>query len=166
MDYMLWGIRVWPKNGAIIKTVVTSELGANIARSKGFAVKDTLTGFKYIGELIGEFERTGEHTFIMGYEESYGYLAGDFVRDKDAVIASMLIVEMASYHYERGMLLSDRLAEIYEEHGYYFDALDAITKKGVEGLAEIEAIMTKLCDSAAKIGCAKVPLSRWLLDRG
>lgn len=146
VDYMLGGSRVWPENGAIIKTVVTSELGAQIARSKGFAVKDTLTGFKYIGELIGEFERSGEHTFIMGYEESYGYLAGDFVRDKDAVIASMLIVEMASFHYERGVLLSERLAEIYSEFGYYFDALDAITKKGVEGLAEIKGIMGKLRD--------------------
>jgi len=133
-----------PENGVIIKTIVTSELGREIARSYGIDTIDTLTGFKFIGEKINEFEQTGEHTFLFGYEESYGYLAGDFVRDKDAVIASLLICEMAAYYKSRGMSLYEGLVEIWEKFGYYCEALKSISMEGKEGMDRIKAIMDGL----------------------
>ena len=111
------------KNPTIIKTIVTSQLGAEIARSYGVNCLDTLTGFKFIGEKISEFEKTNNHTFIMGYEESYGYLIGTHARDKDGVVSSLLISEMATYYYSKGMSLYEGLLEIYEKHGYYKESL-------------------------------------------
>lgn len=128
---------------AVIKTIVTSELGANIAKSYGATVLDTLTGFKFIGEKIKEFEETGEYDFLFGYEESYGYLAGTFVRDKDAVISSVLIVEMAAYYKLQGLTLLDAIDKIYQEYGYYSDALDSFTFKGIEGQEKIKSIVDK-----------------------
>ncbi len=139
------------KNPAIIKTVVTSELGAEIAKSKNVNVFTTLTGFKFIGEKITEFERarlsgdeTRDFTFIMGYEESYGYLAGTHARDKDAVVSSMLICEMTAKLKSEGKTLIDRLNELYEEFGYYLDSLDSFTLEGKEGLEKIKTIMQSL----------------------
>lgn len=91
-----------PANGIVIKTIVTSEMGADIARSYGVSVENTLTGFKYIGEKMTAYEQTGEHTFLFGYEESYGYLTGDYARDKDAVVASLLICEALAYYSSQG----------------------------------------------------------------
>lgn len=130
-----------PANGAVIKTIVTSELGAAIAKAYGMTVFNTLTGFKYIGEKMTEFDRTGEHTFLFGYEESYGYLAGNYARDKDAVIAAMLICEAGAYYKAQGKTLYEVLQGLYEQHGYYLEALETRTLKGVEGVAIIGGIM-------------------------
>ncbi|WNQ11580.1 phospho-sugar mutase [Paenibacillus aurantius] len=130
-----------PDNGVVIKTIVTSEMGAEIARSYGMHVINTLTGFKYIGEKMTEFARTGERQFLFGYEESYGYLAGTYARDKDAVIASMLICEAAAYYKKQGKTLYDVLQELYEKHGYFMEKLESRTLKGKDGLAKIGQIM-------------------------
>ncbi len=130
-----------PKNGAIVKTVVTSEIGRSIASKYKVAAFDTLTGFKYIAELMQNFEDTKEYNFVFGYEESYGYLAGTFVRDKDAVIASMLICEMAAYYKKKGKILLDVLKEIYGEHGYYIEETISLTFAGVSGQGKMKAIM-------------------------
>jgi phosphoglucomutase len=130
-----------PTDGAIIKTIVTSEMGREIATSYGIDTVDTYTGFKYICEKVKEFEDTGAKTFIFGYEESYGYLAGDFVRDKDAVIASMLICEMAAYYKSRGMNLCDALVELWNRFGYYCDTQKSTYVEGREGMEKIQAIM-------------------------
>ncbi|RKD21921.1 alpha-phosphoglucomutase [Caminicella sporogenes DSM 14501] len=141
IDYILSSMESIPKNGVIVKTIVTSELGAVIAKSYGVEVINTLTGFKFIGEKIKEFEQNKDKKFIFGYEESYGYLAGTFVRDKDGVIASMLIAEMAAYYKSKGMTLLDGLKNIYEKYGYYKEDLKSITLKGKEGIEKIGRIM-------------------------
>ena len=136
---------------AVVKTVVTSELGAEIARKKGLAVFSTLTGFKFIGEKITQFEQAKEtdrkeqdYDFVLGYEESYGYLAGTHARDKDAVVSSLLICEMAAEYKKQGKTLLDHMNEIYQEYGYYRDALDSFTLKGKEGLEKIASMMSQL----------------------
>ncbi|MFA9422139.1 MAG: phospho-sugar mutase [Sedimentibacter sp.] len=130
-----------PKNGAIVKTVVTSEIGRSIAAKYSVTVFETLTGFKYIAELMQQFQETEEYKFIFGYEESYGYLAGTFVRDKDAVIASMLICEMAAYYKKKGKILVEILKEIYREHGYYIEETISLSFAGVAGQNKMKAIM-------------------------
>ena len=130
-----------PSNGAVVKTIVTSEFGAAIARHYGAAVFNTLTGFKYIGEKMNEFEASGEYTYLFGYEESYGYLAGNYARDKDAVVASMLICEAAAYYKRQGKTLIDVLEELYQQFGYYRETLASRTLKGKDGLAQIGALM-------------------------
>jgi phosphoglucomutase len=137
-----------PANGAVIKTIVTSELGAAIAQSFGMTVFNTLTGFKYIGEKMTEFDRTGEHTFIFGYEESYGYLAGNYARDKDAVIAAMLISEAGAYYKAQGKTLYEVLQDLYAQHGHYLEGLQTRTLKGVEGVAIIQGIMNNWREDA------------------
>ncbi|AWE06408.1 phosphoglucomutase [Lysinibacillus sp. 2017] len=133
----------FPTNAAMIKTIVTSEFGTAIANKYGIATVNTLTGFKYIAEKIAEWEQTGEHSFIFGYEESYGYLAGDFVRDKDAVQIALLTAEMAAFEKMRGKSLINRLNELYDEFGWYKEALVSFTFDGVEGQQQIAAIMTQ-----------------------
>lgn len=130
-----------PEKPAVVKTVVTSEVADGIASKYGVTTFDTLTGFKYIAELIQEFEETKEYNFLFGYEESYGYLAGTFVRDKDAVIASMLICEMAAYYKKQGKTLIDVLNEIYEEHGFYIEETVSLNFAGVTGQSKMKAIM-------------------------
>ncbi len=147
IHYLLTSGREIPKNGALIKTVVTSELGAKIASAHGLTVFNTLTGFKYIGEKIGIFESNKDYEFIFGYEESYGYLAGTFVRDKDAVIASVLIVEMAAYYSSKGYNLAEVLNDIYLQYGYYKESLKTITLPGIEGQQKISEMMAIFRDS-------------------
>lgn len=130
-----------PDNGVLVKTIVTSEMGAVIAESYGVSVINTLTGFKYIGEKMTEFDRTGQYRFLFGYEESYGYLAGTYCRDKDAVLASMLICEAAAYFKSKGKTLYDVLQELYTKYGYFREALESRTMKGKDGLDKIKAIM-------------------------
>ncbi|MFC4777841.1 phospho-sugar mutase [Paenibacillus sp. GCM10023252] len=130
-----------PANGVVIKTIVTSEMGADIAKSYGAAVENTLTGFKYIGEKMTEYEKTGEHSFLFGYEESYGYLTGTYARDKDAVIASLLICEAAAYYSNQGKTLYDVLLELYAKHGVYMEGLESRTLKGIDGVEKIQSIM-------------------------
>ncbi|CAK4835248.1 unnamed protein product [Aphanomyces euteiches] len=130
-----------PANGVVIKTIVTSEMGAAVAKSFGIPTINTLTGFKYIGEKMTQFEATGEHQFIFGYEESYGYLAGNYARDKDAVVASMLICEAAAYYKSQGKSLYDVLQELYLSHGHFLEKLESRTLKGKDGLEKIGQIM-------------------------
>lgn len=130
-----------PENGVVIKTIVTSELGAEIARSYGAAVENTLTGFKYIGEKMTQYEQTGEHSFLFGYEESYGYLTGTYARDKDAIVAALLICEAAAYYSSQGKTLYDVLQELYAKFGFYLEALESRTLKGLDGVQKIAAIM-------------------------
>lgn len=131
-----------PDNGAVIKTIVTSEMGAVIAKHYGATVFNTLTGFKYIGEKMTQFKKSGQFTYLFGYEESYGYLAGNYARDKDAVLASMLICEAAAYYKSQGKTLYDVLQELYSQFGYFLESLESRTLKGKDGLAQIQAIMT------------------------
>lgn len=125
----------------MVKTIVTSDLGRVIAEAHGLETINTLTGFKYIGEKIKEFEEKGDKRFVFGYEESFGYLTGTFVRDKDAVIASMLICEMAAYYKEKGMTLYEALQELYKKYGYHVEYLHSIKLEGVEGKEKIEKVM-------------------------
>lgn len=139
--YLVSGKKDINTKDAVIKTIVTSELGADIAKSYGATVFDTLTGFKFIGEKIKEFEDKDDHNFLFGYEESYGYLAGTFVRDKDAVISSVLIVEMAAVYKSQGLSLLDAIDKIYQKYGYYSDALDSFTFKGIDGQDKIKSVV-------------------------
>lgn len=130
-----------PKS-TLVKTIVTNDLGAEIARKNGLNVVETLTGFKYIGDQITKYEKTGENEFLIGYEESYGYLVGTYARDKDAVVASMLICEMAAYYKKNKMTLVDALNALYSEYGFYLDALDSFVLKGKDGASRIKNIMS------------------------
>ncbi|PXW85963.1 phosphoglucomutase [Pseudogracilibacillus auburnensis] len=131
-----------PKGATVLKTIVTSELGRDIAAAHGIETIDTLTGFKYISEKIREFEAQGDRSFLLGYEESYGYLIGDFVRDKDAVQTCLLLAEVAAYYKVKKMTLLDALSEIFKEYGYYLEGLESLTLEGREGVEKIAAIMS------------------------
>lgn len=135
----------------IVKTIVTSELGANIGRKYGCIIEETLTGFKYIGDKINKYEETKEQDFVIGYEESYGYLVGTHARDKDAVVSSMLICEMASWYKNQGKTLVDGLNEIYDEYGYYLDYLDSFTLKGKNGAEKIQSLMVTFRDKGTSL---------------
>jgi phosphoglucomutase len=144
LNYILEALREKnsiPENGAVIKTIVTSEVARNIASKYGVEVFDTLTGFKYIAELMQKFEDEKSHSFIFGYEESYGSLAGTFVRDKDAVIASMLICEMAAYYMSKGKNLLNVLNSIYAEFGCYLEETVSISFSGATGQERMKSIM-------------------------
>jgi len=149
---------------AVIKTEVTSELGAEIARKYGVNIFSTLTGFKFIGEKITQFEKAKQENnihqdfdFLFGYEESYGFLAGTHAQDKDAVVSSMLICEMAAYWKAKDKTLIERMNEIYSEFGYYMDALDSFTLKGIEGLTRINSIMEQLREEGSSFdGTVKI----------
>ncbi|MCM3095035.1 phospho-sugar mutase [Priestia megaterium] len=130
-------------NSVMLKTIVTSELGRAIAEDYGVKTVDTLTGFKYIAEKIDEYKKKGTKTFQFGYEESYGYLIGDFVRDKDAVQAAVMIAEAAAYYKQQEMTLYDGLIELYETYGYYKESLTSFTLKGKDGAAQISLIVNR-----------------------
>ncbi|WP_286945400.1 phospho-sugar mutase [Acetobacterium sp. UBA5834] len=143
VDYYLKTRIDLPDNKVVIKTIVTSELGGLVAKSHGAGVLDVLTGFKYIGECMTDFEQTGDYTFAFGYEESYGYLAGNYARDKDAVVASALVCEMTDYYKKQGKTLYEALIELYEQHGYFIEDVVALTLEGIEGKTKINQIMEK-----------------------
>lgn len=145
VDYLLSSLKEkgqLPSDGVVVKTIVTSEMGAVIARSYGAEVMNTLTGFKYIGEKMTQFDQEGGHTFLFGYEESYGYLAGNYARDKDAVVASMLIAEACAYYKSKGLSLYDVLLKLYAQHGYFLEKLESRTMKGKDGVEQIQGIMS------------------------
>ena len=130
-------------NGVLIKTIVTSEFGADIAKANNLEVMNVLTGFKFIGEKIKLFEENNnEKTYLFGYEESYGYLVGTHARDKDAVVASLLIAEMAAYYYSKGMSLYEGLQELYKKYGYFKEETISLTLAGKEGLEKIAEIIS------------------------
>ncbi|WP_297634139.1 phospho-sugar mutase [uncultured Clostridium sp.] len=146
-DYMLSSLKETgklPNNGVVIKTIVTTEGAREIANHYGVEIMDVLTGFKYIGEKIREFNEAGDKKYLFGFEESYGYLAGDFVRDKDAVIASMLIAEMTLYYKEKGLSLAEALNNLYNKFGFFKEDLVSIELKGKEGQEQIAACIDKL----------------------
>jgi len=133
---------ILPENGVVVKTIVTSEIGRTIASSYSLPTIDTLTGFKFIGEKINEFEQTKEYQFQFGYEESYGYLIGDFVRDKDAVQSAVFAAEVAAYYKAQGKSLYEGLLEIFEMYGFYKESLQSLTLKGKDGAEQIANILT------------------------
>ncbi|KAA6453539.1 phospho-sugar mutase [Bacillus swezeyi] len=133
---------ILPENGVVLKTIVTSEMGRDIAASFGLDTIDTLTGFKFIGEKMKQYHASGEYTFQFGYEESYGYLIGDFARDKDAVQAALLAVEVCAFYKKQGKSLYDGLMELYKKFGYYREGLKSLTLKGKEGAEQIAAILS------------------------
>lgn len=149
VQYMLERTESVSKRDAIVKTIVTSNLGRKIAESYGVTVFDTLTGFKYIGEKIKEFENSNEFDFLIGFEESYGYLVGTSVRDKDAVVSSLLIVDMISYYKEKNKNLLDVLNELYLKYGYYEEKLISIK---LNSLKEINNTFNKFVDSQFLMG--------------
>lgn len=143
-----------PKDPYMIRTVVTTKMGDEICKKYGVRVTKTLTGFKYIGAIIGEEEDKGrEKDFIFGFEESYGYLSGTYVRDKDGVNAAMLVCEMVAHYKEQGKTLIDRLEEIYQEYGYYRNSLIEFQFPGSKGMATMTGIMDKLRDQPFKEIC-------------
>ena len=149
-EYMLESLKEenkLPENGVLIKTIVTTEGARKIAEAYNIEIIDVLTGFKYIGEKIREFKEAGDKTYLFGFEESYGYLAGDFVRDKDAVIAAMLISEMTLYYKENGKSLYDALIDLYEKYGYFKETLVSIELKGKEGQEKIASCIEALRNS-------------------
>ncbi len=147
-----------PADPVVIKTIVTSNLVTAIAEKYHCELRDLLTGFKYIGEQIGLLEQEGHpERYVFGFEESYGYLAGSYVRDKDAVVASMLIVEMASYYRQQGITLLQRLEQLYQEHGYYRNSLVNVAFEGEQGMLAMEKLMTDLRQNPPKeLGGCKV----------
>ncbi len=131
------------EKSTLVKTIVTSELGADIARKRGLHIDETLTGFKYIGDKINQYEKSGKREFVIGYEESYGYLVGTHARDKDGVVSAMLICQMAAWYKAQGKTLIDGLNDIYAEYGYYLDALDPFVLKGKDGAEKIQQLMSE-----------------------
>ncbi len=147
-----------PENPVAVKTIVTSEMAQTIADNYGVKLINVLTGFKFIGEQIGQLEEKGEaDRFIFGFEESYGYLAGSYVRDKDAVVASMLICQMAAYYGEQGQTLIDALEDLYRKYGYYFEKLESYLFDGIGGMQDMQNLMAALRKKPpATIGKMKV----------
>jgi phosphoglucomutase len=135
---------VLPDNAAIVKTIVTTDLAKKICEAHGVTMVETLTGFKYIGEAVGEWEKTKQKSFLLGFEESYGYLAGDFVRDKDAVIAAVLIAEMALYYKTQNMTLFHALQDVFRRYGYTKEKLISVTMPGAEGQGKIKELLNNL----------------------
>jgi phosphoglucomutase len=141
----------------VCKSLVSTQLADTICKDFGVAMYDTLTGFKFIGEKIQQFEDTGEHTYVFGFEESYGYLSGTDVRDKDGVNASLLIAEAACVCMHEGITLYDRLQEIYDKYGYWVENVHSSTLPGKDGLEKMASIMGNLHEhSPEKIGDFKV----------
>ena len=141
LNYMINQTKELETGATVVKTIVTSDLGVKIAERNGLAWEETLTGFKYIGEKMERYSQDPDRSFFFGYEESYGYLTGDQVRDKDGVLVAMLIVEMASFYRCHGVSLNRHLQEIYHDFGYYKEALDAFVSKGIAGQEKIQAVM-------------------------
>lgn len=145
MNYILENKKDIPKNSAVVSTVVSTPMLDIVAKEKGVKIFRTLTGFKFIGEKIREFEeRKYDATFLMGFEESYGYLVGTHARDKDAVVSTLLIAEMAAYYNSIGSSIPKELKKLYEKFGYYREGIIAITKKGKDGVEAISKIMSNL----------------------
>ena len=150
-----------PEDGAMISTIVSTNMAGAIARYYGVKFIEVLTGFKYIGQQILNFETSGRGTYLIGFEESYGCLIGTHARDKDAIVATMALCEAAAYYKTKNMTLWDAMLELYEKYGYYKDEIQSITLKGIEGLAKIQEIMNTLRkDPPKQIGSCRVTAAR------
>jgi phosphoglucomutase len=146
-----------PTNGIVFKTIVTSELGRQVASAYHIKTEDVLTGFKFIAEKIEEYQASGKHTFLFGYEESYGYLIGDFARDKDAIQATLLATEVCAFYKKKGMTLFEAMTNLYEKYGYYLEGLRSLTLKGKEGAETIGAILSSFrSENLKQIGSLKI----------
>ena len=139
-----------PENAALCKSIVSTDLVTKIAESYGATMFNVLTGFKFIAEKIQEFEEKHNHTYMMGFEESFGYLIKPFVRDKDAIQAVLVVAELAAYYRSRGLTLADGIEEIYKEYGYYAEKTISVTLSGVDGAEQIKAIMAKFRENGPK----------------
>ena len=139
-----------PENAALCKSIVSTDLVTKIAESYGATMFNVLTGFKFIAEKIQEFEEKHNHTYMMGFEESFGYLIKPFVRDKDSIQAVLVVAELAAYYRSRGLTLADGIEEIYKEYGYYAEKTISVTLSGVDGAEQIKAIMAKFRNNAPK----------------
>ncbi|RSI79489.1 phospho-sugar mutase [Streptococcus mitis] len=139
-----------PENAALCKSIVSTDLVTKIAESYGATMFNVLTGFKFIAEKIQEFEEKHNHTYMMGFEESFGYLIKPFVRDKDAIQAVLVVAELAAYYRSRGLTLADGIEEIYKEYGYYAEKTISVTLSGIDGAEQIKAIMAKFRNNAPK----------------
>ena len=147
LDYIISARRAkgtLPANAAFIKTIVTTNMGREIAERNGIHVDETFTGFKFMAEKLAEYKRDGSYEYILAYEESYGYMMGDYVRDKDAVTASMMIAEMAAYYFSRGMTLADALDALYEKYGWFEEKTLNLVMPGLDGLEKMKALMASL----------------------
>lgn len=154
MHYVLSGRKAagtLPANGAVVKSIVSTDMARTIAASFGVTTFNVLTGFKFIAEKIQQFEDTGSHEFLFGFEESYGFLAGTFVRDKDAVIASMLLAEATAWYKKQGMTLYDGLMKLYETYGYYSEKVTSFALEGKDGLAKMVELMGNLRTNAPDV---------------
>ncbi len=153
IDYIITAKKLtntMPPHPAVLKSVVSTEMARKVANENGIECFDTFTGFKFLAEKIKQFEATGSHQYLFAFEESYGYLCGDHARDKDAVIASMLIAEMAAYYRTKGMTLYDAMQAMYERYGYYIEQTLSITMPGVSGLQRMAELMKELRESPLK----------------
>ncbi len=147
------------KDGYIVKTIVTTNLVKSICDAYGIEMKEVLTGFKFIGEKIKESEETGIGTYILGFEESYGYLKGTYARDKDAVVATMLIAEMTLYYHDKGISLAEQMENIYKKYGYYLEYVESVTFEGKDGADKISAIMDTMRNNTPKTVAGKKVLA-------
>ena len=162
VDYIITAYRetnTMPHNPYVVKSIVTSELAAKICAANGVKMHNVLTGFKFIGEVIKNYEKTGDGSFLFGFEESYGYLKGTYARDKDAVVASMLICEMTAFYRAKGMTLSDALQALWKKYGFCYETNVEIYMEGLEGPARMDALMNSLRnDPPASFGGVDVAL--------
>ena len=133
-----------PADAYAVKSIVTTELASRICAANGVVMHDVLTGFKFIGEVIKKHEEQGAGTYLLGFEESYGYLKGTYARDKDAVVASLLVTEMAAYYRSKGMTLKDALRSLYERYGSFGEAVTSIAMSGADGKERMQALMASL----------------------
>ena len=155
-----------PVNPYVVKTIVTTELAAKICEAHNIRIFNVLTGFKFIGEVIKKLEVTGNDSYVLGFEESYGYLKGTYARDKDAVVATMLIAEMAAYYRGKGMTLADAMDKLYERYGYYMEASKSIVMDGLDGTERMQKLMDDLRNAppAEMCGCKVVEFRDYLAD--
>jgi len=150
-------LRGLPADGALIETIVSTDMAKAIAKYYGIALYECLTGFKFIGQKMLDFELNGTGTYLFGFEESYGCLIGDHARDKDAIVATMALCEAAAYYKTKNMTLWDAMIELYDRYGYYKDGIVSVTMKGIEGLDKIQSIMTSLRENPpAEVGGYKI----------
>ncbi|PKM71581.1 MAG: phosphoglucomutase [Firmicutes bacterium HGW-Firmicutes-16] len=133
-----------PENAAVVKTIVTTEMAREVAQQNGVHIDDTFTGFKFMAEKVAEYEKADSYSYILAYEESYGYMIGDYVRDKDAVTASMLLAEMAAYYFGKGLSLLQALDSLYEKYGYFAEKTLNLVMPGIDGLENMRRLMSRL----------------------
>ena len=169
LDYIITARRrtgTLPENAAAIKTIVTTEMARTVAEQNGVHMDETFTGFKFMAEKIAEYEKAGSYQYVLAYEESYGYMMGSYVRDKDAVTASMMICEMAAWYNAQGNTLLQALEALYEKYGYYAEKTLNLVMPGIDGLARMQALMTRLRETPPRDICGVKVLRERDYDTG